>query len=503
VSTDLLVKIYVSGYALLALILALYGLHAYFMSFRFARLRQETAPSAPLPADPPAVTVQLPLFNEYYVVDRLLAAVCAFRYPRHRLEIQVLDDSTDETAGRVAQLVERYRAQGLDIVQIRRDKRTGYKGGALREGLLAAKGELIAVFDADFTPPPDFLLRTVGHFLADPGLGMVQARWGHLNRDYSALTRGQGAALDGHFVVEQTVRNRLGLFINFNGTAGIWRRECIESAGGWQDDTLTEDLDLSYRAQLAGWRFLFLPELACDAELPSEVNGFKGQQFRWAKGSMQTARKLLPRIARAPLPLAVKVQAFLHLTNHLVYPLLLLLAASTLPSLVVIHEYPKMRPVFALLTWGVVASFGHPIMYALAQRWLRSDWRSQLTILPVVIAGGMGIAVNNTVAVIEALRGRPSGFIRTPKYRIVDRSGHWRDKHYRAPASQLWRAELAFAAYVATAVVYAVATGHFAILPFLVLYLAGFLYIGLLSFFHARQQPERPRSATAAATAAA
>jgi cellulose synthase/poly-beta-1,6-N-acetylglucosamine synthase-like glycosyltransferase len=490
VSLESLVNIYVAGYALLASLLFFYGIHAYLVSVLFARVRRAEPEPPPLPADPPTVTVQLPIFNEYYVVDRLLGAVSALDYPRHRLEVQVLDDSTDETAQRVRTLVEQYRGQGLDIVQIRRRDRVGYKGGALREGLRQAKGEFVAIFDADFTPPPDFLRRTVPHF-ADPELGMVQARWGHLNADYSALTRGQAVALDGHFVIEQTVRNRIGVFINFNGTAGIWRRECIRSAGDWQDDTLTEDLDLSYRAQLAGWRFLFLPDLVCEAELPGEVNAFKGQQFRWAKGSMQTAQKLLPRIFRARLPLLTKFQAAIHLTNHLVYPLLLLLAISTIPSLFVLDNFPEQRIVFRFLTWGVIASFGHPLLYGLSQWATSTDWRKKLVLVPLIIAGGMGIAVNNTRAVLEAWRGRPSAFVRTPKYRLEDRSGHWHDKRYRAPFSPLALIELGLAAYVGGAMIYAVTTGYYGILPFLGLYFAGFVYIGLLSFLHSRQTRRR------------
>ena len=483
---DGVVRLYVAGYCLLASVLFLYGIHAYVVSFLFTRLRHSVPETPPLPNPLPPVTIQLPVYNEFYVVDRLLASVCAMRYPRDRFEVQVLDDSTDDTSERVSALVARYRARGVDIVQLHRAERTGYKGGALREGLARAKGELVAIFDADFTPPPDFLERAVPHF-GDPRVGMVQARWGHLNAEYSALTRGQAMALDGHFVIEQTVRNRLGVFINFNGTAGIWRRECIRSAGDWQDDTLTEDLDLSYRAQLAGWKFLFLPELVCRAELPGEVNSFKGQQFRWAKGSMQTALKLLPRIFAAPLPLKTKLQAAVHLTNHMVYPLLLLLAISTLPSLVVLHEYPEHRHVFRVLTWLVVASFGHPFLYALSQRAISTRWRRQLLLIPIIVAGGMGIAVNNTRAIWEACRGRPSAFERTPKYRIVKRDGHWRDKRYRAPFSSLALLELALASYVAVAIGYALHIGSYAILPFLGLYFAGFAYIGLLSILHSRQ----------------
>jgi cellulose synthase/poly-beta-1,6-N-acetylglucosamine synthase-like glycosyltransferase len=491
VNLERLVDLYVTGYALLALVLFLYGIHAYLITYLYSRLRRRGPPLPPFPADPPAVTVQLPIYNELYVVDRLIASVAAFRYPRDRFEIQVLDDSTDETTERVRGLVERYAAEGIDIVHVRRQSRHGFKGGALRAGLARAKGDLLAIFDADFAPPPDFLERTVPYF-ADRGLGMVQARWGHLNAEYSALTRGQAMALDGHFVIEQTARNRARAFMNFNGTAGIWRRRAIEDAGNWQDDTLTEDLDLSYRAQLKGWRFLFLPDLVCPAELPGEVNAFKNQQFRWAKGSMQTARKVLPELFRADLSWFTKAQAAIHLTNHLVYPLLLLLALSTLPSLIIQNEFPAHRTVFRWLTAFVIASFGHPILYAYAQREITPHWRKQLLVLPVIVAGGMGIAINNTRAIIEAWRREPGEFVRTPKYRIIGRTGQSGDKRYRAQFSRLSLCELGLAAYTAAAVAYALGTGAYAIVPFLAIYLAGFLYIGLLSVIHSRRSERRP-----------
>ncbi len=491
-SLDRLIDVYIGAYALVAGVLALYGVHAYVLLHLYSRVRRRAAPLPAFPADPPAVTVQLPIYNELYVVERLLAAVAAIRYPRDRFEIQVLDDSTDETVDRVRELVPRFAAQGIDIVHVRRPDRRGFKGGALRHGLARAKGELIAIFDADFVPPPDFLERTVPYF-ADPGLGLVQARWGHLNADYSALTRGQAVALNGHFLIEQTVRNRAGAFMNFNGTAGIWRRRTIEDAGNWQDDTLTEDLDLSYRAQLGGSRFLFLPDLVCPAELPGEVNAFKTQQYRWARGSLETARKVLPRLLRADLSWFAKTQAAIHLTNHLVYPLLLVLALSTLPTLILQHESPAHRPVFRLLTALVIASFGHPLLYAVAEREITRAWRRQLLVLPVILAGGMGIAVNNTLALVAAWRGAPGEFVRTPKYHLIDRSGHWVDKRYRPRCSRLAGVELALAAYLAVAVTYALATGSYAIVPFLLLYLSGFLYIGVLSVRHARrsEHPDR------------
>lgn len=488
-------------YLALGVLLFVYGSHAYLMTWLFHRLgRRSTAPGVVDDAVAPRVTVQLPLYNELYVVRRLVEAVCAFDYPRHRLEIQLLDDSTDETAAAVARLVLEKRALGFDIVQVRRTRRVGYKGGALREGLTAATGEFLAVFDADFEPPADFLRRTIPHF-ADAGIGMVQTRWGHLNESYSLLTRAQAVALDGHFLVEQTARNRSGAFINFNGTAGIWRRAAILAAGDWQDDTLTEDLDLSYRAQLAGWRFLFLPDLVCPAELPVEVNGFKGQQFRWAKGSAQTALKLLPRIWRAPYGLFVKLQATIHLTNHCVYPLLVAVALLSLPALQLYTGEAAARPAFGWATLLVLASLGHPLLYLYSQSRIRRDWYRQIPMIPVMIALGMGIALNNTRALIEAAAGVPSGFNRTPKYDLRRPDDRWQAKKYRVPLSVAVTAELALGLYTAVAAAYSVAHRLYGVTPFLALYAVGLLYVGGLSLAHALARPAR-RDAAAAAQAA-
>lgn len=471
--------------------LFLYGMHAYLMAFLYRKVRgrgTERALESPLPR----VTVQLPLFNEKYVVRRLIEAVTRFDYPRDLIEIQVLDDSTDDTVDRVAGIMVELRARGWDIVTRHRTHRTGYKGGALREGLEVAKGELIAVFDADFIPPPDFLKKTVPHFL-DPGLGMVQARWTHLNESYSPLTRAQAAALDGHFIIEHTVRNRNGAFINFNGTAGIWRRQAILDAGNWQDDTITEDLDLSYRAQLAGWRFLFLPDLECPAELPAEVNGLKGQQFRWAKGSVQTARKLLPRLMRAKLPFFTRLQALVHLTNHVVYPLLLLLGLCALPALWILDHFPEVGWMFRGATVLVVASFGHPWLYLISQRERGKTWLEAILTVPLVVSGNMGIAINNTRALVEALAGRHTPFNRTPKYALRTRSDHWKGKVYRVSGDAWPLAELLLAAYALVAMGYALVGGHYLALPFLALYVVGAGYIGGLSVQHTWSQMRERR----------
>lgn len=482
-------------YLLVAGSLFVYGAHAYLMTWLHHRHRRSKAAAPAGPSGEPTVTVQLPLYNELYVARRLIDAVCAFDWPRDQLEIQVLDDSTDETSEEVAELVARKRAAGHRIDQVRRARRVGYKGGALREGLARAAGEYVAVFDADFLPPPDFLRRTIPHF-ADPNVGMVQTRWGHLNEDYSLLTRVQAVALDGHFVIEQTARNRSGAFINFNGTAGVWRRRAILDAGDWQDDTLTEDLDLSYRAQMAGWRFLFLPDVVCPAELPADVDGFKGQQFRWAKGSVQTARKLLPALLRSARSPFVKLQAFIHLTNHVVYPLLLLLALLTWPGIYLHAHRPEMRPFFRWATVFIVASLGHPLLYLYSQSRVRSDWWRQLSMMPGLIAIGMGISLNNVRAVLEAFGSNTGHFNRTPKYDLRIPGDGWKRKKYRVPGSWLVIGELTMGLYTGAAFGYSVAHGQWLVAPFLLLYSTGFLFVGGLSLRRAIEVVRLPRTAT-------
>ena len=480
---DLTVKFFLTLYFSVASILFLYGVHAYLMTFLFARSRREPALGTPTVPDLPRVTVQLPIYNEYYVVRRLLTAAFTLDYPRDRLEIQVLDDSTDDTSDIVRRMVGEARAEGLNVHHVCRGSRAGFKAGALREGLRTSTGTLIAIFDADFVPPRDFLRRTIPYF-EDPSIGMVQTRWGHLNEDYSVLTRGQAIALDGHFLIEQTARHRSGCFISFNGTAGVWRRSCIEDAGNWQEDTLTEDLDLSYRAQLRSWRFVFLPDVVCPAELPSELNALKRQQFRWAKGSAQTMRKILPILMRAPLPRRVKAQAFVHLTVHFVYPLMLLLCVCAVPLIGIPEKYPQYESFFRASTIFALAGFGHPILYACSQRVLhRTSWRRRLLYLPVIIAGSMGIAINNSRGIFEGMLGKRSDFERTPKYGLRSRSDHWRGKRYHVPFSALTLIELAFAAYVFWGIDRAIRAESYVTLPFLVLYGAGFLYFGSLSLF--------------------
>ncbi len=462
-------------------ILAIYGWHRYYLVYVYTKYRHKVPAPVPPPAEWPVVTVQLPIYNEMYVVDRLIDAVCRLDYPRDRLQIQVLDDSTDETRQIAEAAVRRHAARGTNIRYRHRTTRRGYKAGALEEGLAEACGEFIAIFDADFVPPPDFLRRTIPYFYADPRIGVVQARWGHINAEYSPLTRVQAMLLDAHFVLEHGGRHRAGCFFNFNGTAGVWRRTAIEEAGGWQHDTLTEDLDLSYRAQLAGWRFVFLPDVVSPAELPVEMNAFKSQQHRWAKGSVQTCRKLLPRILRARVPLAVKAEAFFHLTANFNYPLMVVLSALMFPSMYVRYTMGWYEMLFVDVPLFVAATFSVGYFYIVSQRELYPDWLARIKYLPLLMAIGIGLSINNTRAVIEALTGQRLDFARTPKYGVERQGDDWMSKKYRQSMLIQPLVEVAFGLYFTATVFYALANQLYGTLPFLVLFQVGYLYTGLLS----------------------
>ena len=469
-----------AAYFFVLIILAIYGWHRYLLVYLYMKHRD----NEPIPLgvlDPlPVVTIQLPVYNEMYVVDRLIESICRLDYPRDRLEIQVLDDSTDETC-EIAQLaVRRHAAQGFDIRYYHRTDRLGYKAGALEAGLKVARGEFIGIFDADFLPTSDFLMRTVPYF-SDPKVGMVQARWGHINQDYSLLTKIQAILLDGHFVLEHGGRHRSGRFFNFNGTAGVWRRQAIESAGGWQHDTLTEDLDLSYRAQLAGWQFVFVANVIAPAEVPVEMNAFKSQQHRWAKGSIQTCRKLLPRILRARLPLKVKAEAFMHLTANFNYPLMTLLSLLMFPAMVIRYNMGWSEMLLIDLPLFCAATLSVSNFYIVCQREIHRDWVSRLKYLPFLMSIGIGLSINNTRAVFEALFDKQSEFTRTPKYRIESDGDEWVGKKYRQSVAVQPLIELALGLYFTATVFYALANQIYGTLPFLILFQIGFLYTGLLS----------------------
>ena len=457
-------------YFTLLICLSAYGAHRCYLLYLYTRYRARGTPPGGALEDLPYVTVQLPIYNELYVVERLIDAAARLDYPAERLEIQVLDDSTDETRQVAARAVARWSARGITIRRLPRVVRAGYKAGALAAGLRCARGDAIAIFDADFLPPRDFLRRAIPA-LGQPRVGMVQARWGHVNRDYSWLTRVQALLLDAHFVLEHGARHRAGCFFNFNGTAGVWRRQAIEDAGGWQDDTLTEDLDLSYRAQLAGWRFVFLPELVAPAEVPVEMTAFKLQQQRWATGSIQTCLKVLPDVLRSSIRRRLKLEALFHLTANLNYPLLLLLAAVLMvPALFV--RAPGGAPSFLAfdLPLFCAAALSMVNFYAVSQRAVRRDWLSQLKWVPLAIAVGFGLSVNNTRAVLGALRGGRPGFRRTAKYGVVDRSDEWRAKRYRQTRAGQPFVELGLGLYFAVAAIGALAAGLFAAVPVLCIF---------------------------------
>ena len=467
-------------YFFVLIVLAIYGWHRYYLVYLYMR-NKGNEPKADRPLDPaPVVTIQLPLYNEMYVADRLIEAVCAIEYPRELVEIQVLDDSVDETRSIAESAVRRFAAQGIDIKYFHREDRVGVKAGALEAGLKTARGEFIAIFDADFLPTSDFLTRLMPHF-GDPGVGMVQARWGHINQDYSLLTKIQAILLDGHFVLEHGGRNRSGRFFNFNGTAGVWRRSAIDDAGGWQHDTLTEDLDLSYRAQLRGWRFVFLSDLIAPAEVPVEMNAFKSQQHRWAKGSIQTCRKLLPRLLRAKLPLAVKAEAFFHLTANFNYPFMCVMSILMFPAMVIRYNMGWYEMLLIDVPLFFAATFSVCNFYMVCQREIHRDWIARIRYLPFLMSIGIGLSINNSRAVFEALFNKQSDFERTPKYRIEGAGDEWIGKKYHTTVAIQPLIELALGLYFTATVFYALANQIYGTLPFLMLFQIGFLYTGLVS----------------------
>lgn len=430
------------------------------------------------------VTIQLPLFNELYVVERLIDKVCKIEYPKDKLEIQVLDDSTDETVSVAKRVVEEKKKQGFDISYIHRENRHGYKAGALKEGLKVAKGKYIAIFDADFMPRKHFLNETIPRF-DDKNVGMVQTRWEHLNGNDSILTKAQALALDGHFVIEQTVRNKAGFFINFNGTGGVWRKDCIEDAGNWHTDTLTEDLDLSYRAQLSGWKFVFLKDFTSPAELPSEISALKSQQFRWTKGAIETAKKILPVLWKSKIPMRVKLQSTFHLTNNLVFPFILLAAILNLP-LVFIKNSGAYELYFGFMSIFVLAFISTFLFYLYSQKDVRADWRKKIILFPLFMAGSMGLAVNNSRAVFEGLLNRKSEFVRTPKFIAVDKKDSpIGNKYLNTKLGFSVIIETIMAVYCLIGVVSSIYFLEIAALPFQLLFFTGFSFVAITSIKHA------------------
>ena len=474
-------------YFIVLVILAAYGAHRYWLVYLYYKHKNKktTEPSAHF-EDLPQVTVQLPIFNEQYVVDRLLDAVCRLEYPKDKLDIQLLDDSTDQTVEVARLLVERYAALGNPIVYLHRDNREGFKAGALEAGLKTAKGEFVAIFDADFVPPPDFLLKCIHHF-TDPKIGMVQTRWTHINRNYSLLTQVEAILLDGHFVLEHSGRSRSGVFFNFNGTAGMWRRKAIEEAGGWEHDTLTEDTDLSYRAQLKGWKFVYLQDVECPAELPVEMTAFKTQQARWAKGLIQVSKKILPKVFASDASRHVKVEAWYHLTANLSYPLMIVLSVLLMPAMIIRFYQGWFQMLYIDLPLFMASTFSISSFYLVSQKELfpKSWWRS-LLYLPLLMSLGIGLTITNTIAVLEALVGKKTAFARTPKYRVESKKDKVGANKYRKRLGWVPWVELLIGTYFALAVIYAIDNENYFTVPFLLLFVIGYWCTGLMSLLQGR-----------------
>ena len=491
-------------YFIVMVILAFYGIHRYQLVWLYFRNRKNAAKGSEPPmrfaaGQLPFVTIQLPIFNEQFVIDRLIEAVCRLDYPRDRFEIQVLDDSTDETTAVAQEIVDRY-AHGFGslapqpIVYLHRSNRHGYKAGALDKGLDVAQGEFVAIFDADFVPPPQWVMQVIHHF-AEPGIGMVQTRWTHLNRNYSFLTQVEAILLDGHFVLEHGGRSRAGVFFNFNGTAGMWRRETIATAGGWQHDTLTEDTDLSYRAQLAGWRFKYLQDVECPAELPIEMTAFKTQQARWAKGLIQTGKKILPRVLKSDAPWHTKLEAWYHLTANISYPLMIVLSVLLMPAMIIRSWQGYLQMFLIDFPLFIASTMSVSTFYLVSQKELYpKTWYKSIVYVPFVMAlGGVGLTITNTKAVLEALFGVKSAFARTPKYSVRKKGEKSQAKVYRKRLGIVPWIELAIGAYFAWTVYYAVTTENFFTIPFLLLFVFGYWYTGLLSLLQGRFERNQDR----------
>ena len=475
-------------YFVVLAILSVYGLHRFDIIRTYFKYRKNAAQEPKLRfAELPRVTIQLPIYNERYVIERLIDETTKIEYPRDLLQIQVLDDSTDETHAFAEALCERYRLLGLPIEYHHRTDRKGFKAGALAEGLATATGEFVAIFDADFIPPADFLTKTVQHF-ADPAVGVVQTRWSYLNRDYNFLTEVEALLLDGHFILEHGARSTAGYFFNFNGTAGILRRRMIEDAGGWQADTLTEDSDLSYRAQIKGWRFVYLPGLECASELPVEMHGFQVQQSRWAKGLTQVAQKILPQIMRAKLPWRVKLEAFLHLTPNISYPLMLVMSALMLPVMIVRFYMGIFQMVFIDLPLIIASFWSISAFYIIAYRELfPRHWKRSVFLLPLLMATGVALTIVNTRAVLEALLGIRSAFVRTPKYAIEGTQVNLEHKKYRRKSGWLPYIEIAVGSYFLYMIFFAIDTYNYFAIPFLGLFVVGYYWAAFATLYQEHQ----------------
>ena len=471
-------------FAILSL-LTVYAFHRYILVYLFQKYRSKTFKPLGKFDELPYVTIQLPIYNELYVFERLIHSVAAIVYPKDKFQIQVLDDSNDETVYVSQQIIEKLKTEGIDIEYIHRNNRQGYKAGALQEGLKTAKGEFVAIFDADFIPDKDFLMKTI-HYFTDSQIALVQSRWGHINADYSVLTQIQALMLDGHFIVEHIGRNRSGRFLNFNGTGGVWRRKAIDEAGGWHADTLTEDLDLSYRVQMRGWKFIYLKDLVCNAELPIEIDAFKQQQYRWAKGSIQTAKKMLWPLLKSDQPWWIKLEGFFHLTNNISYLLMVMLSILMFPSMLFRFNLGWYDMMFLDLPIFSLATFSIGVFYILSAKEIYPDWKTRIKYIPCLMALGYGLCVSNARGIAEALIGKESEFTRTPKYRIEGNKDNFQNRKYRMKHPFVVGWELLFGLYYLYTIYFCIEYDLLIAIPFLGLFAFGFLYIALYSLWQGR-----------------
>ena len=471
-----------------AILIIGYTCNFYYLAFLSSRRKDENSITE---IGEPTITVQIPIYNEKYVATRLVDAVCAQDYPKDKLKIMVLDDSDDETVDLMHQAVLKYQSLGFDILHVRRGTRAGYKAGALKHAMKSTKSDFVAIFDADFIPPDWYLKKAIPHF-TNSKIGLVQCRWGHINENYSALTQAQALNLDFHFLVEQKAKSNSHLFMNFNGTAGIWRKECIDDAGGWHTATLVEDLDLSYRAQMKGWKCLFLPDIVVDAELPVQMNGAKRQQFRWAKGSIQCAIKLLGDILlKRKISFDAKLQAFIQLTRHIVFPLMLI-QFLTLPILLASEVNLYIVSFLPALTLATYLAMGPGAYILVIHKMYKNDWKSKAKSLPYLLVYSIGMSVNNTVAVFDAMVGKKNEFLRTPKYGIIKNDDDWKGKAYNLPFSKTTLLEMFFAIYGILGIFIAIFSKNPIFVPIIGLQAVGFFYIAWLSLSHTRYK--RPKS---------
>jgi cellulose synthase/poly-beta-1,6-N-acetylglucosamine synthase-like glycosyltransferase len=505
--TNTLARLVIAAYLAVLTVICIYGAHRYFLVLLYYRVRNRVPTPAGTFAELPRVTVQLPMYNERYVAERIIEHACQIDYPRDRLEIQVLDDSTDETQEIAQAAVQRLRAAGHNIVYLHRTDRVGYKAGALEEATRQATGDFIAIFDADFLPAANILKETIDYF-TDERVGMVQSRWEHLNRGLSLLTQAQAILLDGHFIIEHTARNRTGRFMSFNGTGGIWRKTAIADAGGWQHDTLTEDLDLSYRAQLRGWKFVFLPHLTSPAELPPEMSAFKAQQHRWTKGGAQTCLKLLPRVLRSDLNWRVKLEAFFHLTSGAVYVLVVILSLLLGPALLAKLKLTQPQSPWVLGFEMVlfIIGFGSTIaFYVVSQQQLLRGWWYGLRHVPTLMAVGIGIAFNNAVAALDGCFGQTGEFVRTPKFgAAAQHTTDWRQRLGGFQLKRNWRAwaELFMAVYLTACAASLLFFENWfervsMALPFLAVFIVGYFYVAFQTFYTRWLSARGPKNAMA------